>query len=219
MTGRWSHHSGGSQIVSATTNGTGSMGGFSNKLSTAEINNVSQYVASFGAVAGVTTTTAPAGSPVSGSTLYMQNCSGCHGLHGEGGPGGAVAGTELSRSGIISVTNAGTSGMPAYGSQLSTIEIAAIADDILGMNGDIGSGEATGDGPAETAAETTTTTASLPENETVAAGVSSPIAFSRQDPAGDGGLSKLTIVAVVVGMLIAGGAAFAWMRAARNLVG
>jgi mono/diheme cytochrome c family protein len=125
-----------SQVISITTNGVGTMGGYAGTLSPAEIDNVSRYVESFGAVSGVTTTTVSPGSPASGSTLYMQNCSGCHGLHGEGGPGGAVAGTFLSRSAIISLTEAGTSGMPAYGSQLTAMEIAAIADHILGMTRD-----------------------------------------------------------------------------------
>jgi mono/diheme cytochrome c family protein len=127
-----------SEIVSITNAGVGTMPGYSGSLSAAEISNVSQYIASFGASSGVTTTTLPAGTPPSGSTLYMQNCSGCHGLHGEGGPGGAVVGTQLSRSGIISVTEAGTNGMPAYGSELSAAEIAGIADHILGMGGDAG---------------------------------------------------------------------------------
>jgi mono/diheme cytochrome c family protein len=127
-----------SQIVSVTTNGKGTMRGFAGTLSAAEIGNVSQYVSSFGAAAGVTTTTVPAGSPISGSTLYMQNCSGCHGLHGEGGVGGAVAGTALSRSGIISLIDAGTSGMPGFGSQLSVEAIDAIADHVLGLTRDSG---------------------------------------------------------------------------------
>ena len=125
-----------SEIVSITNVGVGTMPGYSGSLSAAEISNVSQYVASFGTSSGVTTTTLPAGTPPSGSTLYMQNCSGCHGLHGEGGAGGAVAGTSLSRSSIITVTGAGTSGMPAYGSQLTAAEIAAIADHILAMTPD-----------------------------------------------------------------------------------
>lgn len=133
-----------SQIVAITSNGQGTMSGFSGRLSTAEINNVSQYVASVGSSAGVTTTTAPPGSPISGSTLYQQNCSGCHGLHGEGGPGGAVAGTTQSRSQAISVITGGASGMPAYGSQLSAPEIAAIADHVLGMAGGGGIGDPAG---------------------------------------------------------------------------
>ncbi len=124
-----------SQIVSITTNGIGTMSGFAGRLSVVEIDNVSQFVASVGIGAGVTTTTSPSGSPISGSTLYMQNCSACHGLHGEGGPGGPVAGTTSSRSQIISVTTGGAGGMPGYGSRLSADEIGAIADHILGMGG------------------------------------------------------------------------------------
>ncbi len=124
-----------SRIVSATSNGVGTMSGYASRLSAAEINNVAVYVASVGASAGVTTTTAPPGSPLSGSMLYQQNCSACHGLHGEGGPGGAVAGTALSRSQTIGVITGGASGMPGYASQLSAGQIAAVADHVLGIAG------------------------------------------------------------------------------------
>ena len=124
-----------SQISSTTTNGVGSMSGFSGRLSSAEISQVSQYVASVGSGAGVTTTTARPGSAVSGSTLYMQSCSGCHGLHGEGGPGGALAGTTLGRSQVVAVIAGGASGMPAYDSQLSSVEITSIADHVLALGG------------------------------------------------------------------------------------
>jgi mono/diheme cytochrome c family protein len=135
-----------SRIVSITSNGVGTMSGYSGRLSAAEISNVAQYVASIGASAGVTTTTAPPGSPISGSTLYQQNCSACHGLHGEGGPGGAVAGTTLGRSQTIAVITGGASGMPGYASQLSSAEIGAVADHVLGMaGGDSTSGTTVGE--------------------------------------------------------------------------
>jgi len=124
-----------SAISGVVTSGQGSMSGFSGRLSAADINSVAQYVLSVGASSGVTTTTAAAGSALSGANLYMQNCSGCHGLHGEGGPGGAVAGTSLSRSQTISVITGGTGGMPGFASQLSAAEIAAIADHVLGTAG------------------------------------------------------------------------------------
>jgi mono/diheme cytochrome c family protein len=293
-----------SQIISITSNGTGTMRGYSGTLSTAEIDNVSRYVSSFGAVSGVTTTTAPAGSPVSGATLYMQNCSGCHGLHGEGGPGGAIAGTGLSRSGIISLIDAGTNGMPGYGSQLSAGEIAAITDHVQSMSSGGGPQDASVTGDTVTAAgepfiapelavghalygqfcaschgrdgegglggpivgseldatglsmiirgglstmpafagqmtdselealvgftevlasgagltDPDATTADDRLGETFAAGLSSPTALTR-DSNNDGDLSAAVVIAVVFGVVMAGGAVFLWMRAARNLVG
>ena len=124
-----------SAINSVVTSGQGTMSGYSGRLSSAEISNVSQYVRSVGTSAGVTTTTAAPGSTISGSSLYMQNCSSCHGLHGEGGPGGPVTGTSLNRTQIIAVMTSGTSGMPGFASQLSAAEIAAIADHVLGTTG------------------------------------------------------------------------------------
>ena len=132
-----------STISGVVTSGQGSMSGFSGRLSAADINSVAQYVLSVGVSSGVTTTTAAAGSALSGANLYMQNCSGCHGLHGEGGPGGAVAGTSLSRSQTISVITGGTGGMPGFASQLSAAEIAAIADHVLGTAGSGATGDPT----------------------------------------------------------------------------
>lgn len=211
-----------SQVISITANGVGTMGGYAGTLSAAEIDNVSRYVESFGAGSGVTTTTVAPGSPVSGSTLYMQNCSGCHGLHGEGGAGGAVAGTSLSRSSIISVTDAGTSGMPAYGSQLTGAEIAAIADHILAMapdspattvpGGDTDGGTEPADGPPPAFADESVAASGSVANS------GRGLAADVTEPDGGGGLSAAVVVAILLGMLVSGGAAFAWMRSARNLV-
>lgn len=206
-----------SQIVAITANGVGTMRGYAGTLSAAEIDNVSRYVASVGAVAGATTTTTPAGAALSGSTLYMQNCSGCHGLHGEGGPGGAVAGTELSRSGITFLTNDGTSGMPGYGSQLSAEEVGAIADHILAMTS---SGEEAGEATIDASLDvpgTATTISVEQQDETLSAGLSLPNPLAG-DPEGNGGPSALVMVAVFLALVTAGGAAAIWIRSARNLV-
>lgn len=125
------HHLSLAQITAVVTNGKGSMSGFAGRLSGTEISNVSQYVLSVGS--GVTSTTA--GTAVSGSDLYMQNCSPCHGLHGEGGVGGVLAGTTLGRAEIIRLTTDGRATMPAFGGRLSSAEIAAIADQVLSMSG------------------------------------------------------------------------------------
>lgn len=137
------HNLSSSKISSVVAGGQGSMSGFSGRLSPVDIDAVSQYVLSVGASSGVTTTTAAPGSTPSGANLFMQNCSGCHGLHGEGGSGGAVAGTSLTRSQTISLITGGASGMPAYRSQLSAAEIAAIADHVLSLAGKGGTGGST----------------------------------------------------------------------------
>ena len=124
-----------SQVINIVAKGQGSMSGFAGRLSTAEIDTVGQFVRSVGTSAGVTTTTVAPGSGISGSNLYMQNCSSCHGLHGEGGSGGAVAGTSMNRAQVIAVITSGTSGMPAFTTRLSAAEIAAIADHVLASGG------------------------------------------------------------------------------------
>ena len=124
-----------SQVINIVAKGQGSMSGFASRLSAVEIDNVGQFVRSVGASAGVTTTTAAPGSAISGSNLYMQNCSSCHGLHGDGGSGGAVAATSMNRTQVVSVITSGTGGMPAYATRLSATEIAAIADHVLASGG------------------------------------------------------------------------------------
>ncbi|MBT8192661.1 MAG: c-type cytochrome [Acidimicrobiia bacterium] len=219
------HSLGLSDIVAISTNGSGTMPGYAASLSGEEIANVSAYVASLGANAGVTTTTTAPGTVLFGSTLYMQNCSGCHGLHGEGGPGGPVAATGLSRAAVIAVTRDGTSGMPAYASRLSSGEIASIADHILGMTGSGTTTTVPVDG-SEGASPDSTTTTTLDERAEASvtpSGFGSDsgrgLAADLGEPAGEGGLSVGVMAAVFLGVIVAGGAVFAWMRAVRNLVG
>jgi mono/diheme cytochrome c family protein len=208
-------------IVSITANGVGTMRGYAGELSSAEIDTVAAYIAALTAPPGATTTTAPPGSPVSGSTLYMQNCSGCHGLHGEGGPGGPVAGTTLGRSEVIAVTEAGTTGMPGYGSQLSAAEIAAIADWLVAFPEGLVAGQV----PAiqdETGADdeaAVSTDDEQTDGHLLSVGdVAAPLARGVDDRT-DGGVTAGLVLAVVSGLLIAGGAVSLWMRAGRNLVG
>ena len=78
------------------------------------------------------TTAASGGGAADGAAVFASICSGCHGADGTGGAGpDLTARTSLTKDRIVDqVTNGGTS-MPAYGSQLSTEEIDAVADYVL----------------------------------------------------------------------------------------
>jgi len=205
-----------SQIVSITTNGAGTMGGYVTRLSTAEIANVAGYVSSNGSGGGVTTTTAAPGTPVSGANLYLQGCSACHGVHGEGGAGGPVAGTNLSRSETIAVIGNGIGTMPGYDTLLSAEEIGAIADHILG----IGTGSETSVAPGTVdltvppgGPESTTTTTESQNSTPVPEG-GDPVLTLGAPPIEPAGGNPLT--AVLVGLL-GTGAVVMWVRSLRGL--
>ncbi len=72
------------------------------------------------------------GGTPDGAALFSDKCSGCHGDQGQGGVGPNLQ--ESAKAGdvdqvIKQITNGG-GGMPAFGDQLSTEEIAAIADHV-----------------------------------------------------------------------------------------
>lgn len=119
-----------SQLRSVTNNGQGSMPGFTSRLSSAEVDAVVAYVSSVGS----DSPTQSGEVGIDASALYTTFCSACHGAHGAGGSGGPVAGTSLSRGGLIRVTANGRDSMPAYSDRLDEDEIAAIADFILDLS-------------------------------------------------------------------------------------
>lgn len=80
--------------------------------------------------------TAPALAPEAGSRLFAHHCAPCHGKDGRGGVGPDLTATRY-RYGkrhddiVKTVTGGRPGGMPAFGSQLSAAEIAALADYLL----------------------------------------------------------------------------------------
>ncbi len=118
------------QLRSVTVNGQGSMSGFGSRLSPEQIDAVVAYLSSLGG----SSTTSDAGG-ADGTSLYATYCSMCHGAQGKGGSGGAVAGTTLTRSGVITLTTNGGASMPAFSDRLAPEQIAAIADFVLSLSG------------------------------------------------------------------------------------
>jgi mono/diheme cytochrome c family protein len=126
------------QVKAITRNGQGGMPGFSDQLTTEEINAVSAFVLTLGDGQSpvTTTTTLPPGTPSgSGAALYRQHCSGCHGAKADGGIGGPLVGSPLSFSQQISVTSHGRGTMPAFKAVLTTGEIDSIIRYIGGLGG------------------------------------------------------------------------------------
>ncbi|MDH5371870.1 MAG: c-type cytochrome, partial [Acidimicrobiia bacterium] len=119
------------QVSSTTNNGTSGMPGFSSRLSTAEVDAVSSYVASLGGAAPTTTTTAPGSPPPSGSAVFAENCAVCHGAGG-----GDLVGHSLTNSQLLSTTNNGQGTMPAFSSRLSTEQINAVVAYLSSLGSD-----------------------------------------------------------------------------------
>jgi cytochrome c oxidase cbb3-type subunit 3 len=67
-------------------------------------------------------------SAASGRQLFSRNCARCHGARGQGKNGPKLAGKSLGQDQIEeTVTNGRSPKMPAFGKQLSSAEIKAVA--------------------------------------------------------------------------------------------
>jgi mono/diheme cytochrome c family protein len=82
--------------------------------------------------AGGSDTTASSGEGADGTIVFAKVCSGCHGIDGSGGTGpDLTARTDLTEERIVYQVTNGGSRMPAYGGQLSSDEISAVAAYVL----------------------------------------------------------------------------------------
>lgn len=122
------------RITTVVTNGTTGMSGFSGRLTSGEIQTVSQWLFDLNSTPVTTTTTTtlpgtPPPPPPNGSTLFATSCQGCHGANG-----GDLAGTALSRTQLVStITNGTTTGMPPFNPTYNSTQIGAIADYLLSL--------------------------------------------------------------------------------------
>ncbi len=82
--------------------------------------------------APVTETTADGGSMVDAAALYSANCESCHGADGSGTIGPDLR-TEDNAAAIATQIEQGGGSMPAFADQLSTDEISALADFVVGL--------------------------------------------------------------------------------------
>ncbi len=121
-----------SKISSVVASGQGTMNGFSGRLSSAEIGNVSEYVRSVGTSGGVTTTTAAPGT-ASGATIYGQQCAICHGAGG-----GNLRGHSLSLSRISSVVTSGQGTMSGFSGRLSAGDISSVSQYVASVGSSSG---------------------------------------------------------------------------------
>ncbi len=123
-----------SRITTVVTNGTTGMSGFNGRLTSGEIQTVSQWLFDLNSTPVTTTTTTtipgtPPPPPPNGSTLFATSCQGCHGANG-----GDLAGTTLSRTQLVNtITNGTTTGMPSFNSTYNSTQIGAIADYLLSL--------------------------------------------------------------------------------------
>jgi mono/diheme cytochrome c family protein len=79
-----------------------------------------------------TDTTASGGGDIDAAALYSANCASCHGVSGEGGIGPDLRG--VTDTAIVETqVAAGAGSMPAFGDELSTDEISALATYVVDL--------------------------------------------------------------------------------------
>ena len=138
-----------------------------------------------------------------GHALYAEFCAACHGPDGEGGPGGPVAGIGMTASELDVIIRAGVGSMPGYEDQMRESEIEAL----------VAFSEALASGRSFEG----TTTTTRPAEETLAAEL--PVVVPAAEAGAPEGTSPGMYVAIAVGVTIAGGLVFFWVRTARKLFG
>ena len=149
-----------------------------------------------------------------GHALFDRFCSACHGANGEGGSGGRVAGIEIALADLDGIIRDGVASMPGFATRMTKSELTAL----------VAFTEALAADPGLMTPDITTTTQDEPADESVTASGSVSnsgrgLAADVTEPDGGGGLSAAVIAAIFLGMIVSGGAVFAWMRSARNLIG
>ncbi len=82
--------------------------------------------------APATETTADAGSMVDPAALYTANCESCHGADGSGNIGPDLR-TLDDAAAVATQIEQGGGAMPAFADKLSTDEISALADFVVGL--------------------------------------------------------------------------------------
>ena len=82
-----------------------------------------------------TTATQPEEPQTLGAGLFQDNCSACHGADLQGGVGPNLITSQLDADSLTTVISDGRGGMPSWRNSLSSEDIAAITDFILGESG------------------------------------------------------------------------------------
>jgi mono/diheme cytochrome c family protein len=199
------------------------MPAYGSQLTAAEIAAIADHILAMAPDSPATTVpggdadggTGTAGQPppalAEGHALFDRFCSACHGVNGEGGSGGAVAGIEIAPADLDGIIRDGVGSMPGFATRMTEAELTALVAFSEALAADSG------------LMDTTTTTQNEPDDESVTASDSASnsgrsLAADVTEPDGGGDLSAAVIAAIFLGMIVSGGAAFAWMRSARNLM-
>jgi mono/diheme cytochrome c family protein len=119
-----------SQITSIVRNGAGSMGGYSTKFTSSQIDLVSSFTRSLQSTSATTTTVPP---DAGGDAIYAAMCAGCHGAGGEGGLGPSLQTSQMTLEDLTAVIANGAGTMPGYSSRLTPQQVEAVATHSLGL--------------------------------------------------------------------------------------
>jgi len=121
-------------VAAVTADGIGTMPGFADQLTPAQIQRVAAYAAGLAGEPAETEDAedADAGDPDPAAVLYATNCAGCHGAAGEG----ATAGDLLRSFGsdeLFELIATGPSTMPAFDEILTGEEITMLVEHVQGF--------------------------------------------------------------------------------------
>ncbi|MGB5531547.1 MAG: c-type cytochrome [Acidimicrobiia bacterium] len=192
------------ELIAVTTDGLGSMPGYSGRMTAEEIEAVAEFVLALGS-SNDEAVVVPSVSPgTSTGRLYTQLCATCHGDDGKGRGTVAPFGENLDAASVAAMIVNGGSRMPDYPDLSEASLNALVAHTLLLANGEP---------PADVAADG--------DSEAVAAaalGTNDPTPSPIHDvqTADGSGLPTTALVVVALGLLgLAGGVVYTRMRASR----
>lgn len=193
------------ELIAVTTDGLGSMPGYSSRMAPGEIEAVAAFVLTLGGETSEAAIVPSVSQVTSTGRLYEQLCATCHGADGEGRGSVAPFGDNLDAVGVATMIVNGGSRMPDYPDLSAESLNALVAHTLLLANGEPESADAANEGNAEGLAA-------------LAPGTNDPPPSLIDDAQAGGGsdIPTSAFVVVVLGLLgLAGGVGYTRMRASR----
>jgi mono/diheme cytochrome c family protein len=195
------------ELIAVTTDGLGSMPGYSGRMTPEEIEAVAAFVLALGPGTDEVIV-APTVSPgTSTGRLYTQLCATCHGADGKGRGTVAPFSENLDAAGVAAMIVNGGTRMPDYPDLTEESLNALVAHTLLLVNGEPPPADAAVDDGSDAVAA-------------VAPGTNDPTPSLIHDvqTGGSSGLPTSALAVVVLGIVgLAGGVGYTRMRASRSV--
>ena len=194
------------ELIAVTTDGLGSMPGYSGRMTPEEIEAVAAFVLALGPGTDKAIL-APSVSPTASTgRLFAQLCATCHGEDGKGRGTVAPFGENLDAAGVAAMIVGGGPRMPDYPDLSEESLNALVAHTLLLANGEPAGADAAPDGGSDAVAAAAPDTNNPP-----------PAVIHDVQTGGASGLPTSALAIVVLGILaLAVGVAYTRMRASRS---